>query len=278
MVSYINGFPKSELAMMSPADGTMINGNYDNFRLTTHSIHEGGKWGGLSLTKLMVNANLYRKKLKPAQYELSETLKTKSSALYLIRMRNANRGYFKIGRAKELLKRLSKYKTSLPLDHEIILISCLVIPDPSLIVAIEKVLIANLRQWCIDYPTQIQPLRRTEWFTRGTHNFGEALVLRTFLALARYSAMNHPTLQVHMHLFAKAAWNEMLTLSVHSHLPRWDVVNKKWKGLSPIEKQLHDAETLYGREDDEGFSKKQLASVIDPSTKSVIVAIEPIVS
>ena len=280
MVSYINGFPRAELEAMALDGETMINGNYENFRLSTklQSGSTGGKWGGLSLSKLMIDANEYRKKpaaaQKPAQYALSETPKTKSSALYLIRMRNANKGYFKIGRAKELLKRLSKYKTALPLDHDIIVISCLVIPDPSLIVAIEKVLIANLRQWCLEYPTQIQPLRRTEWFTRGTHNFGEALVLRTFVALARFAAMNnHP---VHMHLFAKAAWNEMLKLSPHSHLPRWDVVNKKWKGLTPIEKQLHEAENLYGNLDDEGFSKKQLAATIDPGTQSVVVAIEPV--
>ena len=80
-----------------------------------------------------------------------------------------------------------------------------------------------------------------------------------------------------MHLFAKAAWNEMLTLSVHSHLPRWDVVNIRWKGLSPIDKQLHDAETAYGNPDDDGLSKKQLTSAIDPTPQSVVVMIEPIV-
>ena len=151
MVSYINGFPRAELEAMTQDGETMINGNYETFLLSTklQSGSTGGKWGGLSLSKLMIDANEYRKKLKPAQYALSETPKTKSSALYLIRMRNANKGYFKIGRAKELLKRLSKYKTALPLDNDIIVISCLVIPDPSLIVAIEKVLIANLRQWCL---------------------------------------------------------------------------------------------------------------------------------
>ena len=77
MVSYISGLPRSELEAMVLNGETMINGNYENFKLTTHTNHEGGKWGGLSLTKLMVDANEYRKKLKPAQYKLSTTLKTK---------------------------------------------------------------------------------------------------------------------------------------------------------------------------------------------------------
>ena len=217
-------------------------------------------------------------KTKPI-YALNETPVTKSSALYLIRCRHANKGYFKIGRASKLVKRLSKYKTSLPLDHEILLISTLVIADPALIVAIEKTLIANLRSFSDMYPTKIQPLRRTEHYTRGKDNFSEALVLRTFICLASYVAKTRPDLEVHMHLYGKAAFNRMIQLPNVGYTPRWDVVPKKWKGLDPIETMLADAESaLVDDDDDTGFTKKQLASVIDMKTQSVIVAIEPIVS
>ena len=276
MVKYISSIPRDEIKAMVVEGETMISGTYDNFLLTTQ-IPEGGKWGGLSLTKLMVDANESRKHKTKPLYKINETPKTKSSALYLIRCRNANKSHFKIGRASKLVARLSKYKTALPYDNEILIIAVLVIPEPSVIVALEKTLIANLRQFCEEFPTKISPLRLTEWFRRGSGHFGEALVLRTLFCLASFAAKKYDTINIHMYLFGKAAFNEMMKLKNIGYTPRWDVVNKKWKGLSPIEAQLADAEAaLVKDDDDEGFTKKQLASVIDEKTQSVVVLIQPI--
>ena len=129
MVQYITSIPRSELKDIVVEGETMVSGTYDNLLLTAQTP-EGGKWGGLTLTKLMIDAHLSKKYKAEPTYRINRTPIMKSSALYLIRCRNANKILFKIGRASKLVRRLSKYKTSLPLDNEILIISTLVVPDP----------------------------------------------------------------------------------------------------------------------------------------------------
>lgn len=279
MVKYITSIPRSEIKEMVVENETMISGTYPNLKVT-YNRPDGGKWGGLSLTKLMIDKHMSKKHKNPI-YKINETPVTKSSALYLIRCRNANKSLFKIGRASQLVKRLAKYKTALPLDNEILLISTLVIPDNSIIVAIEKTLIANLRHFSQMYPTRLKQLRRTEHYTRGTNHFGEALTLRCFFCLASHISKSYPKLEVHMHLYGTAAFNEMLKLPNVGYTPRFDIIPKKWKGMTPLEQALAEAEKdLVEDEDDRGFTKKQLQSSIDPDTLMVTpvsVFIEPLV-
>jgi len=277
MVKYISSIPRSEITGIVVENETMVSGSYENLWVTYNKA-EGAKWGGLSLTKLMIDATQSKKNKSKPIYKINETPVTKSSALYLIRYRDANKGLFKIGRGSKLVRRLAKYKTSLPKDNEILLVSTLVIPNPEIIVAIEKVLIANLRYFSELYPSKkCKQLRKTEHFTRGIDNFGEALVLRCFFCLATHIAKTHPKLNVHMHLYGMAAFNKMLTLPNIGYTPRFDIVPKKWKGLSPLEEALAEAEAqLVEDEDDRGFTKRQLSSILDPVTQKVTVFIEPI--
>ena len=143
MVKYISSIPKDEIKAMALEGATMISGTHENL-MVSYDKPDGGKWGGLSLTKLMVDAHQSKKNKTEPMYNINKTPVSKSSALYLIRCRNSNRSLFKIGRASKLVRRLASYKTALPLDNEILLISALIIPDPFLVVACEKVLLANM--------------------------------------------------------------------------------------------------------------------------------------
>ena len=70
----------------------------------------------------------------------------------------------------------------------------------------------------------------------------------------------------------------MIKLPNIGYTPRFDVVPKTWKGMDPVERQLAEAEeALVERDDDVGFTKKQLASRIDLAG-DVAVVIEPIKS
>lgn len=267
-LSYIPGLLKAELKGLSE-DGYMLTSDtHDNFSVVTQlqTGATGGKWGGLSLSKMMIDANEARKHKKTPTYRINMIPKGQSSALYLIRSRNCNAGYFKVGKAKYIKKRLPQYKTALPLDNDLIVIAVLIVPSPALIVALEKALIANLRQWCVDHPTKLKPLRRTEWFRR-MNGLGEALTIRTMINLGVYAAK---TEKVELHLYGKTPWNDMLKLPNIGFTPRWDVINKEWKGLSPIERQLADAEeALVTDADDADFSKKELTSTYDVETNDV---------
>jgi len=225
----------------------------------------------------MVDAHQSKKYKTEPMYQINKTPVGKSSALYLIRCRNSNKSIFKIGRASKLVRRLASYKTALPLDNEILLISVLIIPDPFLVVACEKVLLANMMNFARLYPSRLKQLRKTEHYTRGVAHFGEALALRCFFCLATHIAKTRPNLDVHIHLFGTAALNEMFKLPKIGFTPRFDVVPKKWKGMSPLEQEISDTEaSLVEDEDDRGFSKKHLAAVLDPSSnfEDVVVFID----
>jgi hypothetical protein len=278
MVKFIPSIMKTEIRGMVQEGETMVSGSYDNL-LLSYDKPDGGKWGGLTLTKMMVDAHKFKQNKTEPLYKINKTPVSKSSALYLIRCRNANKSLFKIGRASKLVRRLASYKTALPLDNEILLIAALIIPDPFLIVAVEKVLIANLRHFAEIYPTRLKQLRKTEHYTRGAAHFGEALALRCFFCLATHIAKTRPNLDVHIHLFGTAALLEMFKLPNIGFTPRFDVVPKKWKGMTPLEQEISDAEaSLVEDEDDRGFSKKQLAAVLDPSSnfEDVVVFIDAI--
>ena len=255
-------------------DGYVVDFPEEYKRVTclTQIPKDQGKWGGLSLTNLMLD-----KHQKTGKYELSNLNKNASSGLYLIKMRNANKPIFKIGKAKSILPRLCNYKTSHPRDHSLLIVSCLMISNPKLVVAFEKVLIANLQNWCDTYPTQIKRLRRTEWFYRG-NGLTESLVLRMFISLAAVSVKLDSNVHTSIHLFGKEAWNNMLdnVYTKVEYTPRWDVVNKKWKNLQPIEQELSKAEDALINDND-GFTRKELKSDISDFLQDVVVAIEPLI-
>ena len=108
---------------------------------------------------------------------------------------------------------------------------------------------------------------------------GEALTLRTMVNLGAFAAKTES--DAVLHLYGKTAWNDMMKLPNIGFTPRWDVINKMWKGLTPIERQLADAEdALITDADDSGFTKKELKSTLNIKTKKltqeVTVHIEPI--
>ena len=54
MVKFIPSILKGEIRKMTVENETMVSGSYDNLMLS-YDRPDGGKWGGLSLTKLMVD-------------------------------------------------------------------------------------------------------------------------------------------------------------------------------------------------------------------------------
>ena len=277
MVSYISGILKSELKQLSQDGFNMSSETYENFSITTQLSKPGqGKYGALPLSRLMIDASVSRRNNTEPLFALNMLPKTKQSALYLIRCQNGcNEGYFKIGKAKRIKGRLPQYKCALPLDNTLMIVAVLIVPDNALIVALEKVLIANLNHWCVEYPTRIKQLRKTEWYRR-MKGLGEALALRTMINLGCYASK---TTTATLHLYGKTAWNQMLALPNIGYTPAWSVVNPKYKGLSPIEAQLADAEALLIEDpDDAGFTRKELNSEINKTTLDVEVVISPISS
>ena len=103
-------------------------------------------------------------------------------------------------------------------------------------------------------------------------------MLRTMICLSCHVAKMYPSLKVTMHLYGKAAFNEMLKLPNIDLTPFIDIHPKKWKGMNALETELDEAEKALVKDpDDEGFTKKQLLSAFDPRTEEVVVEIEPLV-
>jgi len=85
-------------------------------------LYKGHKHSqGVPLTELMLdrraNTGVARndKPLSDRTYFINLHEPMKSSGLYLIRMKDANRTVVKLGRGKQIMRRLSNYKTALPL-------------------------------------------------------------------------------------------------------------------------------------------------------------------
>ena len=89
-LSYIQGIAKTELEALSE-DGYKLTGD-ENFSVVTQlqTGGTGGKWGGLPLSKMMIDANEAWKNKTTPEYLINTIPQGKSSALYLIRSRNSN--------------------------------------------------------------------------------------------------------------------------------------------------------------------------------------------
>ena len=279
-MTFIPGILKADLAKLVEDGYETAYTEQENFSIVTQlQTGKSGeqKAGALSLTKLMLDKNEARINKTAPNYSINHIPKNKSSCLYLIKCQGGcNSSVFKIGRAKYILNRLTKYRTALPLDNSLMIVAVLHIPNPSLVVACEKALIANMMHFCAKHPSKMKQLRRTEWYYR-LNGTGEAMALRTMINLGLHVAKTNATMNVTLHLFGKSAFNKMQSLPNIDHTPLWTVIPKHWKGMTPLEGQIHAAEMALVRDsDDDGFTTKELASVFDYKKSKVVVEIEPI--
>ena len=116
----------------------------------------------------------------------------KSSALYLIRCKTANRDIIKVGKAKQLLKRLAGYKTALPHEGEIIVIASLIIEGHGLVCALEKLVLSHINMWSAQPGSEIKRLRRTEWLFKNKKDIGIAICALCFVNIASFKINKQP--------------------------------------------------------------------------------------
>ena len=137
-----------------------------------------GSEAGISLSSILEDSNTTE-----SQFFLNIGNYSNKPALYILSMRNANKGYFKIGKTSNVLRRWCNYKTSLPLDGDILIHACLSLPSSfcdgecsvDMVVGLfESILKANLRRFA-------QQLRNTEYFRKGNSQLINMSIAVNFL-------------------------------------------------------------------------------------------------
>ena len=142
-------------------------------RENAHVIHDdvSGNNRGIPLSNLLIDSKAAKLTTNPKFLLNIGNFATKP-ALYLISMKGqTNRGYFKMGMSgSNVLRRWCAYKTSLPVDGDIIVHACLSLPNKfhagkgsvAMVIGVfESIMKANLRKFA-------EQLRNTEWFRKGS--------------------------------------------------------------------------------------------------------------
>lgn len=197
-----------------------------------------------------------------------------SSALYIIRMKDANRTIIKVGRAGELLKRLAGYKTSLPLDGEIIVVASLIIEDAGLIYALETLLLNHIDLWSTQQGSQIKRLRRTEWIYKAKKDAGIAVCALAFTNILLIVASKLPKLRCGLYLHSRRVWLHVNTIwdkyKFNMGLNQSEVPSLIGK-LSAYDLAVQDATDALVSSDDDDFTEKEKKAKIPKALTSCYV-------
>lgn len=188
---------------------------------------------GVSLQTLLLDSV----SLEP-QFYLNRSKQSAQPALYIISMKDANKGLFKMGMTgSKLLRRLCAYRTSLPLENEILVHAVLSFPKKThsgkanvkmLVAVFEGILKANLRE-----VGHAQQLRNTEWFRKGRQSSNMATSLGFLIEIIDKLAWGLPNDTFTMHVFDKRLFTKSrqkdglsLDFTLHSKNAKSSVLDK----------------------------------------------------
>jgi hypothetical protein len=190
--------------------------------------HVASHESGISLSRILKDSKMARL-TDDSQFYLNIGNYANRPAIYLLSMKSANRGLFKMGKSSNVLRRWCNYKTSLPLDGDIVIHACLSLPSSfsggvgsvSMVIGVfESIMKANLRRFS-------EQLRNTEWFRMGNAQLINLSVAINFLQqILEQLAFGLPTDEFVLHVYNHRLYKQSEKLDKGKYKLNYELYSK----------------------------------------------------